>query len=127
MGMVQDLSYYTLDLQHNFVLAHYNWHQFADLSLSKGIIEPKVNLGNINIILNRRINRMFDICNSAKYILFVFGEYQQYNCMAIDEHSLYLHDLQEIKAAVQTTFSAKSFVTLFSEVNSADKVLEMIK
>ncbi|EAI5093144.1 hypothetical protein FZ734_04940 [Campylobacter jejuni] len=34
-------GYYTLSLKHKFILAHYNWHRFADQRLSKGITEPK--------------------------------------------------------------------------------------
>lgn len=71
-------GYYTLDENHKFVLAHYNWHEFSDKSKYKGITDPTLNLEAINKSLNKRIDRLFDICNSAKYIFFIYGEYQNY-------------------------------------------------
>lgn len=64
-------GYYTVDLQHKFVLAHYNWHKLSNPFKSKGITDPEKNIENINQILNKRIERMFELCNSAKYIFFI--------------------------------------------------------
>ena len=119
-------AYYTLDLQHNFVLAHYNWHELADINKSKGITSPEININNINNILNKRIQRMFNMCKSAKYIFFIFDEDQQYNYMMIDNEHFDLHNLKNLKTTVNDVFSAQSFVTRFSDVNSADKILRIL-
>lgn len=120
-------GYYTLDLKHNFVLAHYNWHKFANPQHSKGICDPKVNLDNINSILNRRIARMFDVCNAAKYVLFVFLEDQQFNYMMVDDIYLDLNDLEVVELAMKETFGTKSFVVNFEDVNSSEKILKILK
>ncbi|MEL6439374.1 MAG: hypothetical protein AAFQ80_08995 [Cyanobacteria bacterium J06621_8] len=119
-------GYYTLDLKHKFILAHYNWHVFAHPKYSKGISDPKVNIDNINSILNRRISRMFDVCHAAKYIFFVFLEDKKHDYMMIDDQYLDLNDLGTIDTAIKKTFTAKSFVLKFSEVNSSEKILAML-
>ena len=120
-------GYYTLDLKHNFVLAHYNWHEFAHVNNSKGITNPEINIKEINNILNKRIQRMFSMCNHAKYIFFIFDEDQQYKYMMIDDYHFNLDDLTDIELAVKDTFTAKSFVTTFSEINTANKILKMLE
>ena len=86
-------GYYTLDLDNEFVLAHYNWHIFADKDKLKGIYDPILNIKNINNILNRRIERMLNKCNTAKYILLIFGEAQEYKYMMIDDCHFDLEDV----------------------------------
>lgn len=118
-------GYYTLDIKHNFVLAHYNWHVFSNPSKSKGITDPSINIKNINDMMNRRIKRMFDMCNAAKYIFFIFNE-ENYNYMLIDDNYFDLHDLTELKNVVNDKFNAQSFVLKVNEVDSADKILDII-
>lgn len=119
-------GYYTLDMQHNFVLAHYNWHVFATQSKSKGIYDPNINIENINKTLNRRIQRMFDLCNSSKYVFFVVGEFQKYNYMMIDDKYFDLHNFSELADTVKSAFNTKCFVTSFADIDSADKLFAMM-
>jgi hypothetical protein len=120
-------GYYTLDIKHKFVLAHYNWHKLADDSKSQGITEPKLNLEKINNIMNKRLERMFDMCNSAKYIIFMFMENQGYKYMMLDDEVFPLNDLTEIEQAVENKFAIKPIISTLDELNSAEKILEVLK
>lgn len=126
MYLDSTFGYYTLDLKHNFVLAHYNWHSFADINKSKGIADPAINIKNINDILNRRVQRMFDKCNSAKYIFFIFFENQSYNYMMIDNEKFDLNDLSEIKNTVNNIFGSKAFVLKMNESCSVNDIFKVI-
>ncbi len=118
--------YYTLDPQHNYVLAHYNWHKFASQSHSERMFDPEINIKNINDTLNKRIERMFSLCNAAKYIFFVFGEYQEYEYMMIDDHHFDLHNFKNIEHVANDIFSTQSFVITANEIDNADLLLKKI-
>lgn len=120
-------GYYTLDVNHKFVLAHYNWHKFAQKSKSQGVTDPKLNLQKINDSLNKRIERMYDLCRAAKYIFFIYGEYQNYAYMKINDQYSDLKDLSGIKSAVDNKFKAQSFVGSSAEFDSPHKILDAIK
>lgn len=115
-------GYYTLDLTHNFILAHYNWHKRATLEQSKGVYDPCLNLKQINEIFNKRIRRMFDLCNSAKICFFVVGEFQKYNYMMVDDDYFDLNDFTELESTIRDVFSAKCFVATVSDIDTADKL-----
>lgn len=119
-------GYYTLDVKHNFVLAHYNWHKYADHRYSKGIVDPFINIKNINSIMNRRISRMLEICNIAKYIFFIFYENQGYKYMMIDDDYFDLMDLSDFKDLVSDMFNAKTFVLTSDEVSDSKGLLDLI-
>lgn len=119
-------GYFTLDHQHQFVLAHYNWHKFANPAKSKGVCDPKVNIATINDTLNRRLKRMFEVCHQAKYILFVYEETQGYNYLMIDDQYYDINDYSEVKSTLSEIFKAKSFVSDLSEVKTPEKIIELI-
>ena len=119
-------GYYTLDVKHNFVLAHYNWHKFSNNDKSNRIHDPKINLERINEILNRRIQRMFKMCKSASYIFFIVGEFQEYQYMMIDDKYYDLNCFKEIINAAELAFNARCFVVKVADVDSAAKLLAMI-
>ena len=87
-------AYYTHDMQHNLILAHYNWHSLSNYNHSKGITNPLENLEKINNILNKRIIRMLDVCDKAKHIFFIFGNNEDYNYLKIDTHLYHLNDFK---------------------------------
>jgi hypothetical protein len=120
-------GYYTLDENHKFVLAHYNWHEFAQKSKSQGVTDPKLNLQKINDSLNNRIERMFALCRAAKYIFFVYGECQNYRYMKINDQCFDLKDLSGIKSTVDSKFKAQSFVGSSADFDTPDKILNSIK
>lgn len=120
-------GYYTLDLKHNFVLAHYNWHKFSDPNKSRGCTDPLVNLQNINNILNNRIRRMFDLCEVAENIFFIYHMAGNYNHMSIDDKHFDLQDLTPIRVAVNEKFKAQSFVITTDEIINADNILKMMQ
>jgi len=119
-------GYYTLDPQHNYILAHYNWHPFASQSHTDRIYNPKHNIKQINTLLNTRIQTMFHICNHAKYIFFVFGEYQDYHYMSIDTMQFDLHNYQEIQTVAKEIFSAKSFVLNANDFENIDMLFDKV-
>jgi hypothetical protein len=119
-------GYYTLDIENNFVLAHYNWHMLATKTKSNGVYDTASNIRNINDMLNKRIKRMFDICNKAKHIFFVFGEYQNYQYMKIDDKVFNLHDFKKLSSVANQKFDNKCIITKYSDVNSAEKLLNLL-
>lgn len=120
-------GFYTLDNKNKFVLAHYNWHHFSDGVKSKGIYDRSINISNINDILNKRITRMFELCHKAKYVIFAFGEFQDYKYMAIDNDIYPLNDFNLLSKTALDIFGNKCLVTNFSDINTANKLLEKIR
>lgn len=119
-------GYYTLGLESSFILAHYNWHEFAKTLDAERKYNPSENIENINCIFSRRMKRMFDACRNAKYILFIFDEVQHYNYMMIDEKRFDLNDLGVVDDVVKKVFTPLSFVRNLKEVNTAEKVISML-
>ena len=100
-------AYFTLDMKHNFVLAHYNWHHLSDPVKSNGITDPRLNLININNLFNRRIKRMMASIEKAKHVFFVFGENQNYKYIKIDRSYYDLTDFQSLESICEKKYSGK--------------------
>ncbi len=100
-------GYYTLNIKHQFVLAHYNWHPLSSNDKSKGIVDPKENLKTINLIMKRRISRMMDKINKSKHVIFVFGESQKYQYLQIDQTYYNLSDFDKLKTVCTEKFGDK--------------------
>lgn len=100
-------GYYTLDNKNKFVLAHYNWHTFASEEKSKGVYDIAENIKTINDMFNRRIKRLFDICNDAKYILLTYSNHQNYNFLYIDDDIYELSNFDIIIDKFQNIFKKK--------------------
>ncbi|WP_316896608.1 tetratricopeptide repeat protein [Pseudodesulfovibrio indicus] len=120
-------AYYTLDATHQYVLAHYNWHEFANVAESRGVHSPEVNIRRINDKINKRIRRMFDLCESADHVFFITYEHQDYKYMMIDDTKYDLHDFADLSDTLQSTFQAQSRVVRFSDADSAGKLLSMVQ
>lgn len=90
-------GFYTLDKKHRFVLAHYNWHQFASKEKSKGLVTPEENLPIINTMMNNRIKRMFDLINSSEFTFFVFYDPQNFSNMKVDNEKLYFNKIENLR------------------------------
>jgi len=120
-------GYYTLDVKNDYVLAHYNWHEFADAKHSNGHTEPAFNLVKINELMNRRIQRLMGLCEKAEIIFFIYDETQHYNFMAINNTYFDLNDLDPIEDAAKSTFKAKSFVMKSKGIESARDMIEIIR
>lgn len=52
-------GYYTLDTENQFILAHYNWHVYANRDKPGRVYDPIGNIKNISNTINRRLDRMF--------------------------------------------------------------------
>lgn len=119
-------GYYTLDCRLNYVLAHYNWHEFSSKTKSKGITDPETNLRNLSEMLNKRIERMFKLCNEAEFILFVFYENQKYKYMQIDENYYFLNDFSLLEQTCNKIFKGKYKIVQLTDIESAGDLIDMI-
>jgi hypothetical protein len=121
-------GYYTLDMENKFILAHYNWHRLASTIDPGRSSNEKINISNINQILNRRIKRMLHICSAAKYVLMVYAETQDYSFMMIDDERYDLADLDAVQRAASARLGDQVvFAKKWSDVNSPQKILNLIK
>jgi hypothetical protein len=119
-------GYYTLDNRHNYVLAHYNWHTYADNRKSGGCTDMPTNLQNASNILNRRIDRMMKLCHASKIAIFIFYNPQNYRHMRIDEEICDLTDLSAIKEAAQAIFKSKAHVVTDVELIESQYLREQV-
>lgn len=109
-------GYYTWDRDNDFVLAHFNWHKNSQYE--SGVYNRLENINNINTLLNRRIERMFELCHKAKIIIFVVGEFQGYEKMIIDDRVFSTKNTSILSESVMSKFGAKAKVLNFDEVSS---------
>ena len=120
-------GYYTLDNNHKFLLAHYNWHPFSDESKSKGITDPVKNLGIINTTLNRRIDRMLKLCDQAKYVIFISHESQNYKYLKIDEEYFHLDDYKELDDLCIKKYGDKYHRLESENIKGPDDILKIYR
>ena len=66
-------------------------------------------------MLNRRIERMMDVCHSAKKIIFIFHNPQKFKYMFIDEMELELENLSGFKRTAKNIFKAEVYVLVSSQ------------
>lgn len=119
-------GYYTLDVKNSYVLAHYNWHRFAFPEKSP-VPSLASNISEVNGIMNRRIQRLFESCKNAQLIIFIYHETQGYKFMAIDDEYFDLVDLTPIRSALKSKFNAKVIVLNASEIKTPKIALNIIK
>ncbi|MFC5050246.1 hypothetical protein ACFPK9_06450 [Rubritalea spongiae] len=119
--------YYTLDKQHNYILAHYNWHSYAATkNKNRTCSQPKHNIQSINHTLNKRIDRMFKSCNNANHVFFIYDNPQSYKYMKIDDTHLDLEDTSVIKFAIRTKFGSKADILNLNEISDSKFLLNKI-
>ena len=118
-------GYYTLDVDKKYVLAHFNWHKLASPEKSKGISDPAVNLKLATEMLNKRILRMFEMAQNAQHTFFVFGEFQEYSFMQIDDDIYDLGDLTEIESAIRDCVTENFTLINMSEIESSSTLLDI--
>ena len=119
-------GYYTLDKKHRFILAHYNWHAFADDTKSKGVKKPEDNLPLINEILQTRIDRMLELCHKARYIFFVYLN-QNGNYIKIGDEFFNLTDYSELEACLDSKYDFKYSILNAQNVSAQDMLNEFEK
>lgn len=120
-------AYYTLDRTHNYVLAHYNWHQFACGENKDISTDHAVNIAAINKTLNRRIYRMQYRWRMAKNVILVAAETQSYNYMKIDDTAYDLRDFSSLLETAQARLSARVFVVNVNDINGPESLLKLIE
>lgn len=118
-------GYYTLDKENAYVLAHYNWHKFANEKKSNGVRDPEKNIPLINSLLNKRISRMFDICSRAKYVFFVYLN-RSCHYLKIDDVVYDLKDFSSLEKTLTDNYDFKfSIVDIHKE--TGDSLLNRLK
>ncbi len=112
-------GYYTLDKKHKFILAHYNWHLFADDVKSKGVKSPKDNIPLINEMLNKRIERMLELCHKAKYVFFVYLN-QNGDYIKIGDEFYDLTDYSNLEACLNSKYKFKYSILNAQYISAKD-------
>lgn len=120
------LGYYTLNKEHKFVLAHYNWHPLSHNIKSNRVTNPNNNINSINDMLNRRIHRMFDRCRKATHVCFIYGENQGFRYMRIDERTFLLDDFSRLREVGKQKFGQNFFIADIGSLDSASELLKRI-
>lgn len=120
-------AYYTLNKQHKFLLAHYNWHVFANESKSNGVTDPNINLKIINETLNRRISRMMKLCDEVDHIFFIFSENQRYEYIKIDDDYFSLKNFEELDKFCKDKYGYKYFRLNIDDISSPETILKLCK
>ncbi|MGR5342249.1 hypothetical protein ACPV50_20240 [Vibrio astriarenae] len=101
------LGYYTLCKEHQFILAHYNWHRLACNDFPDRVYDPAVNLKSISDTINRRIERMLSCIESSRHVFFIFGENQNFQYMKIDHDIYNINDFSYLNSVMNEKFGSK--------------------
>ena len=99
-------GYYTLNKEHNFVLAHYLWHKSSK--------NYKTNYRNTIDILSgmfqRRLNRLNELCANHKNKFFIHYHHQQYNSVKINDNEYDLTDMDILKNQLTESFGENTLL-----------------
>lgn len=122
-------GFYTLDKKHKFVLAHYNWHFFADEKKSNGLVTPEKNLPIINSMMNKRIERMFNLIENAKVTFFIFYDPQNFANMKIDKDKYQFSEIKDLNDTFKGKIKSKFEILTFNENQKikAKEILDLYK
>lgn len=74
-------------------------------------------------MMNRRIKRMFDICEKAEKIIFIHYESQNYKFMAIDTDFHDLRDFRKLESVLLKKFGDKYEFNRFYDTESLSEYL----
>jgi hypothetical protein len=96
-------GYYTLDKKHNFILAHYNWHK---IKRDRIYVSIETNLSEINKILNKRIKRMFSLCEEANTITLAHAKSSK-DSLIINNTKYNISYLDPVAHAFENKFNKK--------------------
>ena len=99
-------GYYTLNKEHNFVLAHYLYHNSSK--------RYKTNYRNIIDIISdmfqRRLNRLNELCANHKNKFFIHYHQQPYNSVKINENEYDLTDMDILKNQLTERFGENTLL-----------------
>jgi hypothetical protein len=99
-------GHYTLQTEHNFVLAHYLWHKSSD--------KYKTNYRNIVDIVSsmfqRRLKRLTELCESHKNKIFVYYHHQSNPSVKINNVEYDLTDMDVLKNQLNESFGENTLL-----------------
>lgn len=111
-------GYYTLNKQHKFILAHYNWHKLSDIKKSKGITNPEENLNLINSLFERRIERMFNLIKNSNKVILLFLNNPKNKYLKIDDEFYFLDEIDHIKNSLNSFKKDISIINIDNTLNA---------
>lgn len=120
-------GYYTLDINNEFVLAHYNWHASAPLEKSKGIITPEDNIPLIKDLMNNRLRRLEHMCHSARKIIFVTHDHQGYDYVQIGSSNIPIANIELLRDFMNFKFGEdKVYIERLSDIDNHSKLMGVL-
>ena len=99
------LGYFTLNSSFDFILAHYIWHKKSLAQYNQGVTDVRINISKAVEILNRRIERFNHKVASSKFNIFIYGEYQGFDFMRINDN---YYDLNKVGGLREYVLSLNS-------------------
>ena len=118
-------GYYTLDIEHQYVLAHYNWHKFA-AGKNGRVWDVDENVRTTGLLLTKRLNRLKEKAERARVVLLVVGETQQYKFMMIDDAVHMLNDYAVVAEAAARLFGEKCRVVTLRDIATPQAALDLL-
>jgi hypothetical protein len=83
-------------------------------------------LSAINTILNRRIERMMEMCDKAKHVFLIFGETQNYKYIQINEEYFKLDDFEMLNQVCKKLFGSNFSIINMHNNSCASNLLKEI-
>jgi len=99
-------GYYTLNKEHNFVLAHYLWHK----SSKKYKTNYRNTIDIISDMFQRRLNRLNELCANHKNKFFIHYHRQPYNSVKINDNEYDLTDMDILKNQLTESFGENTLL-----------------
>ncbi|NWK97185.1 hypothetical protein DM806_16215 [Sphingobium lactosutens] len=118
-------GYYTLNIAHHYVLAHYNWHRFAAGKEGRNR-DISGNIRSTGELLTKRLNRLKQKGRDAKRVLLVVGETQGYRYMMIDDALFPLDEHGEIADAARRLFGSKCQIVTLDDIATPECALALL-
>ena len=109
-------GYYTLNKEHNFVLAHYLCHK----SSKKYKTNYRNTIDIISDMFQRRLNRLNELCTNHKNKFFIHYHRQPYNSVKINDNEYDLTDMDILKNQLTESFGENTLLC-FSNFKKKNK------
>ena len=99
-------GYYTLNKDHNFVLAHYLWHE----SSKNYITNYRNTIDILSDMFQRRLDRLNEQCANHKNKFFIHYHCQPYNSVKINDSEYDLTDMDILKNQLTESFGENTLL-----------------
>ena len=111
-------GYYTHNIDHGYVLAHYIWHESA----GRYVTNYRNTIDDISSMFQRRLERLYEICSSHGNRFYIYYSPQQYKTLKIDNDIYDLTDMETIKDQLDKSFpTGENIILCFSNIIRKNK------